>query len=131
MVIEQFMSRDSSMSGEWDKVNIGRDNYRFSLEQFNHEFTDSVDGSTIDKNLHCISCKFFFFLTIRDVPGNKVNLKIEAFGGGSSINDGLCGVTMVHSGRQVADESGQEDIIGHSESMSAEENLALGKPCIQ
>ena len=105
VVVGKCMGRNS-MSGLGNKVSIGWDTSRFSLEQFNHEFMDNIDGCTIDKNFHCISCKFFFFLTIWDIPGNKSNLKIESFVSCSSVNDGFHSVTTVHSGGQVANKAG-------------------------
>ena len=40
----------NSVSGQWNKVNISQNNSRFSLEKFDHEFMDNIDGCMIDEN---------------------------------------------------------------------------------
>ena len=92
---------------------------------------DNVDGCTINDNLHSISCKFFVFLAIQDIPGNQSNLQIEAFVICSSINNHFHSVAMVQGRGQVAQKSSREYIICHGESMGAKKDLSFGEPIIQ
>ena len=124
MVVKDLMGHHA-MGGRWGQNKHHPEGHMISW------MVDGIDRCTINKYFLGVCCKFFIFLTIRNVPGNKANLKIASFVTHSIVNDGFHSIAMMHCGRQVADESGQKDIIGCSEAMGMKEDLSFGEPIIE
>ena len=124
MVVEEIMGH-GTMGRQWHKVDISRNHIRFCLGEFNHHFTDNIDRGVVNMDFHSISCTFFIVLTIRDVPGNRADLQIEAFVVGSSINDVFHGVTAVHGGGKGCSGSQQKECHMSRESHGYKERSCL------
>ena len=127
MIVIQFVGHDS-MGGEWNKVGFSGENVWFVLGQLDHDFTDNIDGSMVDKNFQGGRSLFGLILAIWDVAGDKANFNVETFVGHFFFNEGFYGVAMMHSGGKFANESSQDNIIGGGKSMGAKENAAFGEP---